>query len=245
MIIPAIDLQGGNSVRLYQGQFNEETLVNASPVAQAQAINAAGISCLHLVDLDGAKNGRPQNLETIKQIRQQFNGKIELGGGIRDRQTVNQYLKLGIDRVILGSLVVQKPQLAKSLIKKLGPDKIVIGVDGKDGLVATEGWLNQSTLTMADLINEMAGAGATQYIVTDISKDGTMKGPNTTLLANLQEQFPDVNIIASGGIRNRADINADINRLQKAGLKDMIAGKSIYEGTLTLKEVAEVNSSAS
>lgn len=241
MIIPAIDLQGGNSVRLYQGQFNEETLVNASPVAQAQAINAAGISCLHLVDLDGAKNGRPQNLETIKQIRQQFNGKIELGGGIRDRQTVNQYLKLGIDRVILGSLVVQKPQLAKSLIKKLGPDKIVIGVDGKDGLVATEGWLNQSTLTMADLINEMAGAGATQYIVTDISKDGTMKGPNTTLLANLQEQFPDVNIIASGGIRNRADIN----RLQKAGLKDMIAGKSIYEGTLTLKEVAEVNSSAS
>lgn len=241
MIIPAIDLQGGNSVRLYQGQFNEKTLVNASPVAQAQAINAAGISCLHLVDLDGAKNGRPQNLETIKQIRQQFSGQIELGGGIRDRQTVDQYLKLGIDRIILGSLVVKKPQLAKSLIKKLGPDKIVVGVDGKDGLVATEGWLNQSTLTMADLINEMADAGATQFIVTDISKDGTMKGPNTSLLANLQEQFPKVNIIASGGIRNRADIT----HLQNAGLKDMIAGKSIYEGTLTLKEVAEVNSGVS
>lgn len=241
MIIPAIDLQGGNSVRLYQGQFNEETLVNASPVAQAQAINAAGISCLHLVDLDGAKNGRPQNLETIKQIRQQFSGKIELGGGIRDRQTVDQYLKLGIDRVILGSLVVKNPQLTKDLIKKLGSKKIVVGVDGKDGLVATEGWLTQSTLTMADLIDEMASAGATEFIVTDISKDGTMKGPNIPLLANLQKQFPNVNIIASGGIRNQADIT----RLQNAGLKDMIAGKSIYEGTLTLKEVVGVNSRVS
>lgn len=240
MIFPAIDLQKGQSVRLYQGDFNQSRLVDGKPVEQAAVINQQGIDRLHLVDLDGAKVGQPQNFETVQQIADQFRGMIEIGGGIRDTKTIDQYLSLNISRVILGSVALEDPQFTKEAIQQFGPDKVVIGVDGRNGKVATEGWLDQSVTPMADLISEMIQAGAKNFIVTDVAKDGTMTGPNLKLLSSLQSQFPKANIIASGGIRNLADIQA----LQKAGIKDMIAGMSLAQGSLTLSEVKEVNAHA-
>lgn len=240
MIFPAIDLQKGQSVRLYQGDFNQSRLVDGKPAKQAAVINQQGINRLHLVDLDGAKVGRPQNLSTVRQITEQFQGMIEIGGGIRDTETINRYLSLKISRVILGSVALENPQFTKEALQQFGSDQIAIGVDGSNGKVATEGWLDQSVTPMADLISEMIQAGAKNFIVTDVAKDGTMTGPNLNLLSSLQSQFPKANIIASGGIRNLADIKA----LQKAGIKDMIAGMSLAQGTLTLQEVKEVNDHA-
>ena len=237
MIFPAIDLQAGNSVRLYQGDFAKETLIATNPAKQAEQINAAGVHALHLVDLDGAKVGKPQNLAVIKQIRTVFTGLIEVGGGIRSQKTIEQYLALGIDRLILGSIALKDPDFTRQMLAKFGPEKIVIGVDGKDGKVASDGWLQQSEVTMAALIEQMQQAGAKHFIVTDVAKDGTMSGANQALLTTLQEKFPQANIIASGGIRNLDDI---LN-LQAAGIKAAIAGKSLYEGSLTLAEIAGVN----
>lgn len=241
MIFPAIDLQAGQSVRLYQGDFKRSRLVNGKPAEQAAVINQQGIYTLHLVDLDGAKAGRPQNFATVRQIAEQFQGMIEIGGGIRDTETIDRYLSLNISRVILGSVVLENSQFTKKALQQFGPEQIVIGVDGRDGKVATEGWLTQSVMPMADLIGEMIKAGAKNFIVTDVYKDGTMTGPNIKLLSSLQDRFPTANIIASGGIR---DLN-DIMALQKAGIKDMIAGMSLAQGTLTLQDVKEVNGHAS
>ncbi|MCC4468192.1 1-(5-phosphoribosyl)-5-[(5-phosphoribosylamino)methylideneamino]imidazole-4-carboxamide isomerase [Limosilactobacillus reuteri] len=240
MIFPAIDIQGGQSVRLYQGQFNQETLVSSNPIKQAKKINAKQIKCLHLVDLDGAKAGSPQNFAIVKSICQTFKGLVEIGGGIRSVKTIERYLQLGISRVILGSAALKNPVFTKQAIKQFGSAKVVIGVDGRDGKVATEGWLDQSEITMVTLITEMIKAGAQNFIVTDVSRDGTMVGPNIKLLQGLQQEFPQANIIASGGVRNFTDIK----KLQIAGIKDIVVGKALYEGTITLKEVSEVNAYA-
>ena len=189
------------------------------------------------MDLDGAKAGSPQNLAVIKKIRAEFTGLIEVGGGIRSLDTIETYLAMGIDRLILGSVALKDPAFTKQVLAKFGPERIVIGVDGTDGKVAVDGWLKQSEVTMATLINEMQQAGAKHFIVTDVAKDGTMTGANMDLLTSLQSQFPQANIIASGGIRNLQDILA----LQAAGIADAVAGKALYEGSLTLKEIAEVN----
>lgn len=240
MIFPAIDIQGGQSVRLYQGQFDQETLVSTTPVDQARTINQKGITCLHLVDLDGAKAGAPKNFAVVKRICQNFKGLVEIGGGIRTTATIESYLQAGISRVILGSVAVKDPAFTTKAVDQFGPDKVVIGVDGRNGKVATEGWLDQSNVEMTVLISAMVKAGAKNFIVTDVARDGTMKGPNVALLQDLQARFKSANVIASGGIR---DLD-DIKQLQDAGIKDMVAGKSLYEGTLTLSEVAEVNANA-
>ncbi|KRL03958.1 1-(5-phosphoribosyl)-5-[(5-phosphoribosylamino)methylideneamino]imidazole-4-carboxamide isomerase [Liquorilactobacillus oeni] len=240
MIIPAIDLQAGKSVRLYQGDFSKQTLIDEDPAAQAQKFEEAGIKCLHLVDLDGAKKGVPQNQETIAQIRAAFNGLLEIGGGVRDLKRLSQYLNLGIDRVIIGSAALLDPEFVKNALQKFGPQKVVIGVDGTGGFVAVNGWLESSETKMSTLIKKMYIAGALSFIVTDVARDGTLSGPNINLLQSLQTNFPQCNIIASGGIRNAADIK----ELLHAGLKDMIVGKALFKGSLTLKEIAEVNSNA-
>lgn len=237
MIIPAIDMQNGKSVRLYQGDFAAETLINESPLQQAHQYQAAGIRVIHLVDLDGAKVGHPVNQAIVETITHQFSGQVEIGGGIRMAKDVQSYFELGIDRVILGSIALKDPDLTKNLLAQYGGEKIVIGVDGQNGQVATEGWLDQSQVAMGDLIGQMVAAGAKHFIVTDVSRDGAMQGPNVNLLADLQARFPRANIIASGGIR---DLN-DIKELQKQGIHDSVVGRSIYEGTISLAEIAEVN----
>lgn len=237
MIFPAIDLQNGRSVRLYKGDFEKETIINPDPVDQAQQYEAAGVQALHLVDLDGAKAGKPVNTDVAKRVRAAFSGILEIGGGIRDEAAVKLYMDMGIDRIILGSVALKNPELTKNLLKTYGGERIVIGVDGFDGKVATEGWLEQSDVTMSALISVMMEAGAKHFIVTDVNRDGTMQGANEDLLESLQKEFPNGNIIASGGIRNADDIRS----LQSKGIKDSVLGKALYEGTITLEEIADMN----
>ncbi len=236
MIFPAIDLKNGQSVRLYQGDYQAVTTINEEPIQQALEINKAGIKQLHLVDLDGAKSGQPENLSMIKQIRQNFRGFLELGGGIRTYQIAQQYLNLGIDRIVIGSAALKNPQLVKQLLDDFGGQKIAIGIDGKNGQVATEGWLEQSDVKMSSLISKMNEFGAENFIVTDVSRDGAMQGPNLDLLTNLREAIPQVNLIASGGIRNVEDLKA----LQKMGIEESIIGKALFEKTISLSQILEV-----
>jgi len=236
MIFPAIDLCAGQSVRLYQGDFEQATLINADPVAQAKQINAAGLNQLHLVDLDGAKAGQPENYATIAAIRAAFNGTLELGGGIRTYELATRYLKLGIDRLILGSVALTDPALVKRLLTEFGGDRIVIGIDGKQGYVAINGWLDQSQTKMSTLMQAMQEYGAKHFIVTDVARDGTLQGPNIELYQELQAQLPAINLIASGGVRNLADVQM----LQASGFKDVIIGKALAAGNVTLAELAEV-----
>lgn len=236
MIFPAIDLKNGQSVRLYQGDYQAVTTINEEPIQQALEINKAGIKQLHLVDLDGAKSGQPENLPMIKQIRQNFRGFLELGGGIRTYQIAQQYLNLGIDRIVIGSAALKNPQLVKQLLDDFGSQKIAIGIDGKNGQVATEGWLEQSDVKMSSLISKMNEFGAENFIVTDVSRDGAMQGPNLDLLTNLREAIPQVNLIASGGIRNVEDLKA----LQKMGIEESIIGKALFEKTISLSQILEV-----
>ncbi|MDN6967318.1 1-(5-phosphoribosyl)-5-[(5-phosphoribosylamino)methylideneamino]imidazole-4-carboxamide isomerase [Oenococcus sp. UCMA 17063] len=236
MIFPAIDLHAGRSVRLYQGDLNRATLVNPDPVAQAQQINAAGLHQLHLVDLDGAMTGQPENYPTISAIRTAFNGMLELGGGIRNYELATRYLKLGIDRLILGSTALTNPALVKRLLAEFGGDRIVIGIDGQNGYVAINGWLDQSQMKMSRLMKLMFASGAKNFIVTDVARDGTMQGPNLELYRALHVKLPIANLIASGGIRNLLDIQT----LQELGLSDIIIGKALAVGTITLVDLAEV-----
>jgi len=236
MIFPAIDLKNGQSVRLFQGNYQAVTTINEEPIQQALQIDTSGINQLHLVDLDGAKSGQPENFTTIKQIRQSFKGFLELGGGIRTYQIAQQYLELGIDRIVIGSAALKNPQLVKQLLNDFGKQKIAIGIDGKNGQVATEGWLEQSNVKMTDLISKMNEFGAQNFIVTDVSRDGTMQGPNLDLLANLKEELPQVNLIASGGIRNVEDLKA----LKKMGIEESIIGKALFEKTISLAQILEV-----
>ncbi len=236
MIFPAIDLKNGQSVRLFQGDYQAVTTINADPIQQAKQIETSGVKQLHLVDLDGAKSGQPENLAIIRQIRQVFTGFLELGGGIRTYQIAQQYLKLGIDRIVIGSAALKNPQLVKRLLDDFGASKIAICIDGKDGQVATEGWLEQSKVKMSSLIAKMNEFGAQNFIVTDVSRDGTMQGPNLNLLEDLKEEIPQVNLIASGGIRNIEDLKA----LKRMGIDQSIIGKAIFEKTISLAQILEV-----
>ena len=237
MIFPAIDLQDGRSVRLYKGDFAQETVINPDPVDQAKQYEDAKVGALHLVDLDGAKAGKPVNVDIVKAVRKAFTGILEIGGGIRDKAAVDLYLGLGVDRVILGSVALKNPELTKQVIAEYGAERIVIGVDGKNGKVAAEGWLDQSDVPMTDLIGAMVKGGAKYFIVTDVDRDGTMQGANEDLLGNLQKEFPTTRIVASGGVRNLEDIKS----LEAKGVMDSIVGKALYEGTITLEEIAGYN----
>ncbi|CAH1850625.1 1-(5-phosphoribosyl)-5-[(5-phosphoribosylamino)methylideneamino]imidazole-4-carboxamide isomerase [Convivina intestini] len=236
MIFPAIDLKNGQSVRLYQGDYQQETIINPDPLAQVAQIQAAGLSHLHLVDLDGAKAGRPINLAIIKKIRVASPLFIELGGGIRTLSQVAQYLDLGINRVILGSIALTKPKLVAQCLQEYGPEKIVIGVDGRKGRVATDGWLEKSNQSFSQVVKAMQVLGVKHFIVTDISRDGTLTGPNLSFLQALQQEFPTSNIIASGGVANRQDL---IN-LKNIGIQDVIVGRALYDGQLHLTDLKEV-----
>lgn len=239
MIFPAIDIQDKRSVRLYKGDFDKEIVINYSPVAQAEDYEHAGIKALHVVDLDGAKAGKPVSFDIIIGIRKVFSGIIEVGGGIRDEETIKDYLEAGIDRIILGSVALKNADFTKQMLATYGAERVVIGVDGADGKVATEGWLEKSDVDMSHLIREMMAAGAKHFIVTDINRDGTMEGVNRELLFDLHDQFPEARIIASGGIRNAGDIVA----LRKKGIVDCIVGKALYEGPLALADIVSLERS--
>ncbi|WP_125760509.1 1-(5-phosphoribosyl)-5-[(5-phosphoribosylamino)methylideneamino]imidazole-4-carboxamide isomerase [Companilactobacillus hulinensis] len=241
MIFPAIDIHNGKSVRLFKGDYRKITLINENPVEQAQEILNSGVNQLHIVDLDGAKSGKPENYEIIKQIRQSFNGFIELGGGIRDYVIAHEYLELGIDRIIVGSAAVEEPGFVKDLLQEYGCERIVIGVDGVDGKVSINGWVDQSNIDMEDLIKVMVGNGAKHFIVTDVSRDGTMTGPNLDLLWKLKQDMPQVNLVANGGIRDERDLH----RMKAFGIIDVIIRRALYEGTITLEQISDLEKKAS
>ncbi|GAA3613065.1 1-(5-phosphoribosyl)-5-[(5-phosphoribosylamino)methylideneamino]imidazole-4-carboxamide isomerase [Secundilactobacillus similis] len=235
-IIPAIDLKNQQSVRLYQGDFDQTTLIANDPIEQAKQIEAAGLTRLHLVDLDGAKTGRPVNRNLIEQICTETNLKVEVGGGIRTLAQINGYLTSGVNRVILGSAALTNPELVQQAIDQFGNDQIVVGIDGKDGRVAISGWLEESDVTMATLMSSMVAFGVVNFVVTDIEKDGTLSGPNTALLTELQTAFPTTEVIASGGVTT-AD---DLKTLAQSGIKAAIVGRAMATGDLPLATLAEV-----
>jgi len=233
MILPAIDLLNGQSVRLRQGDYQQVTPIHADPVRQAQAVNAAGIHALHVVDLDGARTGRVVNLAVIQQIRTVFEGFMAVGGGIRTLLQITQYAAMGVNRIILGSIALKSPELVKAAVARFG-DVIAVSIDGKNNVVATEGWLADTNVSFDALMAEMLAIGVKQFIVTDVARDGMLTGPNIPLLMRLQQQFPEATIIASGGIAELSDVLA----LQQAGITDVIIGKALAVGQITLAQLA-------
>ena len=230
IILPAIDIKDGSCVRLYKGEFSTVHKVAENPLETARKFEADGAEWLHMVDLDGAKDAKPQNTEIFCEIARETSLKVEVGGGIRSLETVEAYLSRGISRVILGSAAVRNPELVKAAVKEYG-DKIAVGIDAKNGMAAVEGWLDTSAAHYLDLAKAMEQIGVSTIIYTDISKDGTLTGPNLQELDAINRAV-SCNIVASGGISNLDDITA----LRKLGLYGAICGKSLYQGTLDLKE---------
>ena len=234
IILPAIDIKDGNCVRLIKGDFDTVHKVAENPLQTARLFEQDGAEWLHMVDLDGAKDAAPKNRPVFLEIAARTRLKVEVGGGIRDLETVEEYLTHGIARVILGSVAVKKPEVVRIAVREYG-ERIAVGIDARDGMVAVDGWLGKSEVNYLDLAHAMADVGVKTIIFTDISKDGTLTGPNLDQLAQINGAA-DCNIIASGGISSIEDIHA----LKKLGLYGAICGKSLYQGTLSLKEALKV-----
>jgi phosphoribosylformimino-5-aminoimidazole carboxamide ribotide isomerase len=234
LIIPAIDLKDGQCVRLYQGDYNKVTVFSDDPLAVGRSFREAGAQYLHLVDLDGAKAGKPVNLSVIEAIRRGSGLPIELGGGIRDEATVGQLLGMGIDRVILGTVALKDSALAARLCQKWG-ERIVIGIDARNGLVAVEGWTETSGVAATTLAQELAEKGARRFIYTDISRDGTLTEPNYAAFSEFQAaaQRP---VIASGGVSR----TEHVRRLREIGAEAVIIGRALYTGDIKLSDILKV-----
>ena len=232
-IYPAIDLYGGKAVRLYKGDYAQMTVYSDDPVSVAKDFAAAGASHIHLVDLEGAKIGKPANLATIAKIVETTGLFAEVGGGIRDMETVDSYLAIGVRRVILGTAAVKDLDFLQAALAKYGK-KIAVGVDLKDGFVAIKGWTETSDLKAEDFFEKMQNLGVKTIICTDISRDGAMKGTNRELYRALSEKFT-IDLIASGGVSSMEDVRA----LVAMKLHGAIIGKAYYIGAVNLKEAVE------
>jgi len=231
-ILPAIDIKDGNCVRLYKGDFSTVEKVASDYLETAKKFENDGAEWIHMVDLDGAKEGRPVNNKIYTDVAEKTSLKVELGGGIRNIETIQEYLNMGISRVIIGSSALKNPALVREAVEKFGSEKIAVGIDAVNGMVAAEGWLETSDVNYIDLANKMIESGVKYFIFTDISKDGTLSGVNTAQLKALKDGTSDCNIIASGGVHTMADIIA----CKEMNLYGTICGKSIYKGTLDLGE---------
>lgn len=232
-ILPAIDLLGGKCVRLYQGDYDQSQVYHEDPVAVAQQWQAQGASRLHLVDLDGAKAGEPINLTAIAAIVQALSIPVQVGGGLRNRDRVKQLLDLGVGRVILGTIAVEEPDLVGQLCAEF-PGQIVVGIDARNGKVATRGWLETSTVEAGELAQRMEKLGAAAIIYTDIQRDGTMTGPNLEALRELALQLT-IPVIASGGVSKLRDLLSLLS-LESHGVNGVIIGKALYTGDIQLEE---------
>lgn len=241
-IFPAIDLRGGKCVRLFQGDFGQETVFSNRPTDVARKWQEQGAEFLHLVDLDGARSGHSENLATVQDILAAVTIPVELGGGIRTMENIDAVLALGVRRVILGSVAVRDPKLVADACAKYG-DRIVVGIDAKDGIVAVDGWGISGDIEVITLAKRMKEAGVRTIIYTDISRDGTLSGVNVKATAELARES-GVRIVASGGVRDARDIKA-LKPYERDGIEGVIVGKSIYTGSLSLPEAlaiaAEVN----
>ncbi|MCL2362871.1 MAG: 1-(5-phosphoribosyl)-5-[(5-phosphoribosylamino)methylideneamino]imidazole-4-carboxamide isomerase [Defluviitaleaceae bacterium] len=243
LIIPAIDLQGGQAVRLLQGDYGKKTVYSDDPVKVAQGFETMGAKYLHVVDLDGAKSGSTANLETIRRIREGISIPMQLGGGVRSGEIVDMYLKMGINRVILGTIAVSNPGFVAEMIEKHGPERIVVGVDVRfsnvegipgqarddrvlEGFISTAGWLEDSKVNYLEFIENIKSMGVEYLVVTDISRDGTLTSPNWDLYETIQ----GINVVVSGGVATEEHI------AQAAKYYAVIVGKAHYEGRVDLEK---------
>ena len=234
IIFPAIDLYDKKAVRLLKGDYNQMTVYSEKPWEIAEDFAKCGATHIHIVDLEGAKNGDTPNLETVKKIIEATSLFCEIGGGIRSMETVDKYFEAGIDRVILGTAAVENEAFVKECTDKYG-DKIAVGVDIKDGYVAIKGWLEKSEFECFEFCGKMKNLGVKTLICTDISKDGAMMGTNHGLYKELSEKF-DIQIVASGGVSSIEDVK----KLRSLDLYGAIIGKAYYMGAIDLKEAVEV-----
>ena len=233
IIFPAIDIIDGKPVRLYKGDFSTAAQVAEDALETALSFVEAGCEWVHMVDLDGSLKKKPVNAQTFITVARETPLKVELGGGIRTMSDIDFYAQNGISRIILGSVALKDPQLVKEAVKEFG-DLIAVGIDAKNGYAAAEGWTQSSNVYFTDLASQMESAGVKTIIYTDIGRDGTLSGPNIEQLKEINDAV-SCNITASGGV---TDIN-DIRLLRDNGLYAAICGKSIYQGTLNLKEAVE------
>lgn len=237
IIFPAIDIRGGKCVRLEEGRFDRETVFAENPLEAARRWVEAGSEWLHIVDLDGARAGRPVNLEAVEKIAGTFDVKIQLGGGVRTLESVAEILSAGVQRVILGSVAVRSPELVSQVCVKYG-ERIVIGIDARNGEVAVDGWEKSGLLQADELALRMKAAGATRIIYTDISRDGMLTGVNVAATLQLARKS-GLKVIASGGVRGMEDI-VELKPLADQGIEGVIIGKALYTGAITLKDALRV-----
>ncbi len=236
IILPAIDLHGGACVRLLKGDYNKMTVYNDNPVEVAKSFESAGAGYIHIVDLEGAKTGLTPNIESVKNIVNSTSLSAEIGGGIRSMSTIEAYVNAGVDRVILGTAAVENLDFAREAAKNFG-DKIVIGVDIKDGFVAVKGWTENSSYKYDEFCSIVEDIGIKTIICTDISKDGAMMGTNLNLYKSLMEKF-SLNIIASGGVSTLSDIE----KLSQMNVYGAIIGKAYYTGAITIEDALKAAS---
>jgi phosphoribosylformimino-5-aminoimidazole carboxamide ribotide isomerase len=233
-IWPAIDLRGGKCVRLRQGDYQQETIYGDDPAEMARRFVDQGATCLHLVDLDGARDGTNANLEAVQAIVAAVNIPCELGGGIRDDERIQRLLGVGLSRLVVGTRALKEPDWFRDAARRF-PGQLALGIDAKSGFVATDGWLETSSTSAIDLARQFAGEPLAAIIYTDIARDGMLQGPNLEAMAQMNEAV-DIEVIASGGVTT-AD---DVRHLAKLGLAGCIIGRALYEGTLTLAEALTV-----
>ena len=233
-IYPAIDLYGGKAVRLFKGDYARMTVYSDHPTEIAEAFRAAGAKRMHVVDLEGAKAGSPMNLQTIAELVKAFAGFVEMGGGIRSMQTLEDVFSVGVDRVILGTAAVEDEAFLTRALETYG-ERIAVGVDLKDGFVAIKGWTERSALSADSFFAKMQRMGVSTVICTDISRDGAMQGTNRALYRALSQKY-SIDLIASGGVSTMEDVQA----LAAMGLHGAIIGKAYYIGAIDLKQAIEV-----
>jgi len=231
-LIPAIDLLDGNVVRLQQGRRDDQTIYSSDPTAFAENFERAGARILHIVDLNGAFDGRFGNLHLVRQIRQVTKMHLELGGGIRSIEDAEEAWDAGVDDVIIGTKAVEDLDFAKTILGEHG-DRVIVGVDARDGFVATRGWTEQSSLNAIDFAFRMRDLGCRKIIYTDIATDGMLTGPNLDALRSIATQVPELSVIASGGISSLTDIEA-IRELGLSNVPGCISGRALYDGRIDL-----------
>ncbi|MBP3332054.1 MAG: 1-(5-phosphoribosyl)-5-[(5-phosphoribosylamino)methylideneamino]imidazole-4-carboxamide isomerase [Tidjanibacter sp.] len=234
-LIPAIDIIGGECVRLSQGDYDAKTVYYKSPIDAAMMFADAGVKRIHVVDLDGAKESMPRNLTVVERVVTRTGLDVEFGGGVKSDVALRDVFNSGVKYAICGSIAVQKPELFEGWLMAFGAERMVLGADVKSGFVATHGWLETSQVTLEEIIDRFAPAGLSQVVCTDISKDGMLSGVNEEMYDALQRRYEGIDITVSGGI----GCMDDVERLNALGLRKVIIGKAFYEGRITVGQISE------
>jgi len=244
-VIPAIDIKNGNCVRLFKGDFEQTTQYSTDPAAVGRRFSALNVRDLHIVDLDGARTGAQQNRAIVAEIARESGLDIQLGGGIRGRDVVAQWLESGVSRCVIGSVAIQEPDRVKRWLEEFGPAHIVLALDVKldssgHPILTTHGWTEESGVSLWDCIDSYSGAGLQHVLCTDVARDGAMTGPNFELYAEILERYPKLTLQASGGVRHVEDLR----RLQQLGVPAAITGRALLDGAISEAEVASFRPNA-